>query len=179
MSRDFPGINCISRGFHAIFQGFHAISRGFPPIYTAVCPTLAQTLYTKFAYVFWPTIISACVDFRALTLPLRWQCKSKISLQSKFQPNRTSGYGDIAIFFKIWPKFDPSSGTLWPIPKIFTMYNLLYCVGSVSKFQPPRTKTVAGVWKVMTFLAPILYIYRFKTSRKLPMLLMGKIWRRA
>ena len=101
--------------------------------------------------------------FRALMLPLRYSCKSKISLQSKFQLNRTSGSRDTAILFKIWPKFDPSSGTLGPIPKIFTMYNLPYCVGSVSKFQPPRTKTVAGVWKVWTFLASILYIYRFWT----------------
>ena len=29
------------------------------------------------------------------------QCKLKISLQSKFQPNRTSGYRDKAILFKI------------------------------------------------------------------------------
>ena len=98
-------------------------------------------------------------------LPLRYPCKSKITLQSKFQPNRTSGSRDIAIFFKIWPKFGPSFGTLWPIPKIFTMYNLPYCGGAVSKFEPSRTKTVAVVWKVRTFLASILYIYRCKSYR--------------
>ena len=114
----------------------------------------------KFVKVFWAIIISTPFDFRALSLPLRWQCKSKIYLQSKFQPNRTSGYGVTAILFKIWPKFDPSSGTLWPIPKIFTMYNLLYCGGSVSKFQPPRTKTVAGASTERTFLACAFYMFR-------------------
>ena len=43
------------------------------------------------------------------------------------------------------------------------MYNLLYCAGSVSKFQLSRTKTVAVVWKHWTFLASILYIYRLST----------------
>ena len=91
-------------------------------------------------------------------LPLRWYCKSKIIVHSKFQPNRTSGYRDIAILFKIWPKFGPSSGTLGPIPKKFLRCNLPYCAGSVSKFQPPSFKTVAVVWQGRTFLASPLYM---------------------
>ena len=90
----------------------------------------------------------------------------KISLQSKFQPNRTSGYRDIAIFFKIWPKFGPSSGTLGPIPKKFLRCNLPYCAGSVLKFQPPSFKTVAVVWQGRTFLASPLYIR--KKARDFP-----------
>ena len=90
----------------------------------------------------------------------------KISLQSKFQPNRTSGYRVIAIFFKVWPKFGPSSGTLGPIPKNFLRCNLPYCVGSVSKFQPPGFKTVEVVWQGRTFLASILYTR--KMSRDFP-----------
>ena len=46
------------------------------------------------------------------------------------------------------------------------MYNLLYCAGSVSKFQPSRTKTVAVVWKHWTFLASILYIYIDELTQK-------------
>ena len=34
-------------------------------------------------------------------LPLRYPCKSKTTLQSKFQPNRTSGSRDMAIFSKL------------------------------------------------------------------------------
>ena len=33
----------------------------------------------------------------------------------------------------------------------------------MSKFQPPSFKTVAVVWQGRTFLASILYIYRFDT----------------
>ena len=56
---------------------------------------------SEFFQVFLATTISTTIGFRALMLPLRYLCKSKIILQSKFQPNRTSGSRDIAIFFKI------------------------------------------------------------------------------
>ena len=108
-----------------------------------------------------PTIISAPIEFRTLTLPFRYKCNLKIILESKFQPYWTSGYGDIAIFFKIWPKFGPSLGTNGPIPKKFLRCNLPYCAGSVSKFQPPSFKTVAVVWQGRTFLASPLYMYRW------------------
>ena len=42
---------------------------------------------------------------------------------------------------KARPKYGPRSGTLGPIHIIFTRVHLLYCAGSVLKFQLDSTKT--------------------------------------
>ena len=84
----------------------------------------------------------------------------EISLQSKFQPNRTSGYRVMAILFKFWPKFGPSLGTLGPISKKFVRGLPPTMAGFVPKFQPSVTKTVGGVCIPRNKMATILYMYR-------------------
>ena len=145
ISQAFPEMLGISRHFQVYPRAFESLRKGPAPV------------KVNFFYVPGPINISASVHFRAFISLLRYPCKSKITLQSKFQPKRSSGYRDIAILFKIWPKFGPSSGTLGPIPILFLMCHLPYCGGSVSKFQPPRTK-IEGVDRLQrNKIASILY----------------------
>jgi len=67
-------------------------------------------------------IFSTTADFRALILPLRWSCTSKTYLLSKFQPNRTSGYGDMAKIVKNSETHDPYHyNRIWSIWKFCDM----------------------------------------------------------
>ena len=168
----FPGFNNISWFLTAfsrishLFLEFPVLSQDFQCSWISHAFRELLMLYRDFpcllgiSQVFWARSKSKTVGIRALMLPFRYPCKSKITLQSKFQPNQFSRFRDITILFKIWPKFGPSSGTLWPIPKKFLRCNLPYCAGPVSKFQPSSFKIVAVVWQGRTFLAPILYMYR-------------------
>ena len=147
ISQAFPEILGISRHFQVYPRAFESLRKGLAPV------------KVNFFQVPGSINISASVHFRAFISLLRYPCKSKITLQSKFQPNRTSGYQDIAILFKIRPKFGPSSGTLGPIPILFLMCHLPYCAGSVSKFQVPRTKIEGGDSGERNKMATPLYIY--------------------
>ena len=95
ISQALPEILGISRHFQVYPRAFESLRKE---------PTSVKV---KFFQVPGPINISASVHFRAFISLLRYPCKSKITLQSKFQPNRTSGSWDIAIFFKnltkIWP----------------------------------------------------------------------------
>ena len=111
-----PGYPGISR-VYMDFPGFPRNIRNFPTF-----PGISQGFWVtekraraRKSEVPGPINISASVHFRAFISLLRYPCKSKITLQSKFQPNRTSGYRDTAILCKIWPKFGPGAQTSWSI----------------------------------------------------------------
>ena len=99
---DFP---CLPEVPHALLglpmPSLACTNATFPIMGAITCIALALYLNLFFGQVFWATSKSKTVGFRALMLPLRYPCESKITLLSKFQSNRTSGSRDIAIFFKI------------------------------------------------------------------------------
>ena len=80
------------------------LRKGKKIAYFSLFGQICRKKLVKICHVFWATIILTWVGFRALTLPLRWQCNPKISSQSKFQPNWTSGCRDMAILFKMEAK---------------------------------------------------------------------------
>ena len=88
-------------------------------------------------------------DSRTALLLVRISCSECSDLRINYHVN----YRTLSEFYS----FCTSTKS---VPIIFMMYNLPNCVGLGSKFQPPRTKTVAVVWQGRTFLASPLYMYR-------------------
>ena len=104
----------------------------------------------EFFQVFWATSKLKTVGFRALMLPLRYPCKSKITLQSKFQPNRTSGSGDIAIFCqnltKIWPQlWDPWANLIEKINVPSSQYGAINIRISALQVKSPGSSSRSKV----------------------------------
>ena len=82
MSRDFPGFLRVARDFSCFTGGFEFFwaRKEYPPPQTKNIEVLVISVYTAYGHgpihqiclVFGTTIISTPVDFRALTILLRW-----------------------------------------------------------------------------------------------------------